>query len=34
MVTSMGCDLAQGFVIALPAEGVAILDWVRANGWN
>ncbi len=34
MVTSMGCDLAQGFVIASPAEGAVILDWVRANGWN
>jgi len=34
MVTRMGCDQAQGFVIAPPAEGSVILDWVRSNGWN
>jgi diguanylate cyclase (GGDEF)-like protein/PAS domain S-box-containing protein len=34
MITSMGCDQAQGFVIAPPAEGSVILDWVRSNGWN
>ena len=33
MGTSMGCDLAR-FVIAPPADGSAILDWVRSNGWN
>ena len=34
MITRMGCDQAQGFVIAPPAEGSVILDWVRSNGWN
>ena len=34
MLTNMGCDQAQGFVIALPAEGSVILDWARSNGWN
>jgi EAL domain-containing protein (putative c-di-GMP-specific phosphodiesterase class I) len=34
IITSMGCDQAQGFVIAPPAEGSVILDWVRSNGWN
>jgi diguanylate cyclase (GGDEF)-like protein/PAS domain S-box-containing protein len=34
LVTRMGCDQAQGFAIAKPAEGSVILDWVRANGWN
>ncbi len=34
MLTRMGCDQAQGFVIALPAEGSVILDWARSNGWN
>jgi EAL domain-containing protein (putative c-di-GMP-specific phosphodiesterase class I) len=33
MVTRMGCDQAQGFVIARPAAGPEILDWVRSNGW-
>jgi len=32
MVTRMGCDQAQGFAIAAPAEAPAILDWVRSNG--
>jgi len=30
----MGCDQAQGFVIAPPAKGSVIFDWVRSNGWN
>jgi len=34
MLTHMGCDQAQGFVIALPAEGSVILDWARTSGWN
>ena len=34
MITLMGCDQAQGVVIAPPAEGPVIFDWVRANGWN
>ena len=34
IIKSMGCDQAQGFVIAPPAEGSVILDWVRSNGWN
>jgi EAL domain-containing protein (putative c-di-GMP-specific phosphodiesterase class I) len=34
MIARMGCDQAQGFVIAPAAEGSAILDWVRLNGWN
>ncbi|MET0789946.1 MAG: EAL domain-containing protein [Polyangiaceae bacterium] len=34
IITSMGCDQAQGFVIAPPAEGSVILDWVCSNGWN
>jgi len=34
MLTRMGCDQAQGFVIAPPAEGSVILDWVCSNGWN
>ena len=34
MITRMGCDQAQGVVIAPPAEGPVIFDWVRANGWN
>jgi EAL domain-containing protein (putative c-di-GMP-specific phosphodiesterase class I) len=34
MVTRMGCDQAQGFVIARPAAGPEILDWARSNGWS
>jgi EAL domain-containing protein (putative c-di-GMP-specific phosphodiesterase class I) len=34
MITYMGCNKAQGFLIAPPAEGAVILDWVRSNGWN
>jgi EAL domain-containing protein (putative c-di-GMP-specific phosphodiesterase class I) len=34
LITRMGCDQAQGFVICRPAEGSVILDWVRSNGWN
>ena len=33
MVTRMGCDQAQGFVIARPAAGPEILAWARSNGW-
>jgi EAL domain-containing protein (putative c-di-GMP-specific phosphodiesterase class I) len=29
LVTSMGCDQAQGFAIAPPAEGWMITDWAR-----
>jgi EAL domain-containing protein (putative c-di-GMP-specific phosphodiesterase class I) len=31
-ITKMGCDRAQGFAIAAPAHGSAILDWVRSSG--
>ncbi|MET0203888.1 MAG: EAL domain-containing protein [Casimicrobiaceae bacterium] len=34
LITRMGCDQAQGFLIAPPAEGSVIFDWVGANGWN
>jgi EAL domain-containing protein (putative c-di-GMP-specific phosphodiesterase class I) len=34
MITEMGCDQAQGFAIAAPAEGAAILEWVRSNWPN
>jgi EAL domain-containing protein (putative c-di-GMP-specific phosphodiesterase class I) len=34
LITAMGCDQAQGYVIAPPAEGGVILEWVRSNGWN
>ena len=34
LVTRMGCDQAQGFVIAPPAEGSVICDWLRSSGWN
>jgi diguanylate cyclase (GGDEF)-like protein/PAS domain S-box-containing protein len=33
-ITHMGCDQAQGFVIAAPAEGSAILDWIRSSVWS
>jgi diguanylate cyclase len=29
MVADLGCDEAQGLLIAAPASGPAILDWVR-----
>jgi diguanylate cyclase (GGDEF)-like protein len=34
LVTRMGCDQAQGFLIAAPAAGPSILDWARANDWT
>jgi diguanylate cyclase (GGDEF)-like protein/PAS domain S-box-containing protein len=34
MITRMGCDQAQGFAIAAPAEASVILDWARSNGWT
>ena len=33
MVTRMGCDQAQGFIIARPAAGPETLAWARSNGW-
>jgi EAL domain-containing protein (putative c-di-GMP-specific phosphodiesterase class I) len=33
-ITHMGCDQAQGFVIAAPAEGSVILDWIRSSAWS
>ena len=33
-ITTMGCDCAQGFAIAAPAGGAAVLAWARANGWS
>jgi EAL domain-containing protein (putative c-di-GMP-specific phosphodiesterase class I) len=34
MIESMGCDYAQGFAIAVPANASAIFEWARSNGWT
>jgi diguanylate cyclase (GGDEF)-like protein len=32
-IAAMGCDLAQGYFIAGPQSGKALLPWARAQGW-
>jgi len=32
-IAAMGCDLAQGYAIAGPQPGRALLPWAKANGW-
>jgi diguanylate cyclase (GGDEF)-like protein len=34
LITEMGCDLAQGFVIGAPAPGPALPAWAREHGWR
>ncbi|MGD0893193.1 MAG: EAL domain-containing response regulator [Terracidiphilus sp.] len=33
-LTSLGCDLAQGYFIALPMSGADVLGWLEENGSN